>query len=214
MFSSDELDDYDRLHELVRRTLEAAPRRTADGEPYGVPLWETATHSPRVFAALLYELYPALDRQLAETYRLDDRELANIVLGTDADYWAFHAGHTANALAAGVRRETLIALAEHRDDLLPEDDMLVVRFVRAVRDLRMTDDLWQAMIERLGSLRGAIDFAVLVMYLRTLQSLMSCLDIAAMSRADWYDLLAEYDSGRRDPIDDAAPYVRRLLGAR
>src|SRR4051812_16651777 len=111
---SDEWPAYDRLLELVHRGTEASLPKTADGAAYGVPLWEAATHSPRVFAALFYELYAALDQQLGQTYRLDDRELANIVLGTDAAYWVFHAGHTANALAAGVRLEAVRALAENR----------------------------------------------------------------------------------------------------
>jgi hypothetical protein len=208
---ADEWPQYDRLLELVRRGRESSLPRTADGTAYGVPLWEAATNSPRVFGALFFQLYAALDEQLGQTYRLDDRELANIVLGTDAGYWVFHAGHTANALAAGVRRNALTALAEQRDDLLSKDEMLVVSFVRAVRDLRMTDELWQAMVDRLGSLRGAIDFAVLITYLRTLQSLMSCFDIFPLSGASWYQLMAQYENGSRTAIDDAATYVRRML---
>ena len=68
-------------------------------------------------------------------------------------------------MSAGVRVEAIKALADGCEDDLNDEERQQVEFIRAVRDGTMTDEIWERMIERLGSVRGAIEFAFFVCYL-------------------------------------------------
>ncbi len=210
-------EDYERaLQQIARYAPESDPvgdaRARVDGKGYSVVYWEGFTHAPDLFCAL-WAVGRAIQKHQGAPggYRLVDHEMIDMVLGFDSGYLAFHGGHTANAISAGVRIEALEAMADGREEDLTDDERHQVEFIRAVRDLKMTDDIWNRMVERLGSVRAAIEFAYFVCYLRFHQQMMWVLGMPSLSLDDWRRLLQEYKDGSRDPAAETGAYVWEAL---
>jgi hypothetical protein len=92
------------------------------------------------------------------------------------------AGHGSLAIQAGVRPDALEALRDGREQDLTEDERQLVEFTRAVRDGKVTQAIWLRMVERLGSERGAIECAfviLLVLFNHLLASAMGVPDMAS-----------------------------------
>jgi hypothetical protein len=141
-----------------------------------------------------------------------DHELIDLVLGFDSGYWGLSGGHTPNAVSAGVRIEAIEALADGREEVLNDEERQQVEFIRAVRDGTMTDEIWQRMTERLGSLRGTIEFAFFVCYLWLHHRMNWAFGIATIDEQEWRQRLRDYKDGTRDPADETSPYVWESLG--
>jgi hypothetical protein len=190
----------------------AAARPWIDGEPYLLPAWTGWSHAPKLFTTL-WQLGRVVQANQGEPggYKLVDHELLNIVLGTDSGYWSFHAGHTANSITAGVRIEAMEAIADGREEDLTDDERQQVEFIRAVRDLTMTDDIWNRMIERLGSLRGTIELAFFVCYLMFHQRMFWVFGAPGMDPDEWRTLIQSYKDGTADPAPASQDYVWEVL---
>jgi len=214
--SEEHREDYERaIAQIARYAPEDDPvgdaRIRVDGKGYSVTYWEGFTHAPDLFCAL-WAIGRAVQKHQGAPggYKLVDHEMIDMVLGFDSGYLAYHGGHTANAISAGVRYEALEAMADGREEDLTDDERQQIEFIRAVRDLKMTDDIWNRMVDRLG-LRGAIEFAYFVCYLRFHQQMMWVFGMAAISLEDWRELLAQYKSGERDPAAETGTYVWEAL---
>jgi hypothetical protein len=212
----DELDDYEVAIERVQKYSPGNPvadaRMKVDGQPYALPYWTAWTHTPRLLSTLLPsgQALVAIEG-LPGHIRQTDHELIDLVIGFDTGYWGLHAGHTPNAIAAGVRVEAIEALADGREDLLTDDERQQVEFIRAVHNGGMTDDIWNRMVERLGSVRGAIEFAYFVCNLITHHRMMWAFGVPAVDESEWRAMIAEYKSGRRNPLEATQDYARASI---
>jgi hypothetical protein len=209
---SAELEDYDRAVRVIRRLSEsyaaADARPRVDGRRYATASYGAWTNTPRLFGRWfdLGQELVALEG-LPGRFSRADHEMLDLLLGFDSGYWCFHAGHTANAIAAGVRIEALEALDEGREDKLTDDERLQVHFIRAVRDGEMTDELWAAMVARVGSLRGTIEFACFVCRQLAVHRMGWALGVPAIDINDWRKLVQGYKTGARIPSNEAEDYA-------
>ena len=152
-------------YEHLLRRIEEFKKGTVivDGEPYGVPVYSAMTVSARNGAHLSrYEIILSELQGRPGTFTAYEQEMTNAALCLDSGYYAFLGGHTASAVAAGVRVEALVALRDHRDDGLNKDELEHVTFIRAVRDGSMSDALWERMKKRIGTERGVVEYTWVV----------------------------------------------------
>lgn len=206
-----ELEDYDYTFDHARnwvaRIGDRRPR--IDGDVYQRRYYEAWTNTPSLFKAM-WSLGRVLqsEKEKPGQYGLTDHEMIDIVLALDPPgYTVLLPGHTATAISAGVRIEAIEAIADGREEDLTDDERLQVEFIRAVRDMTMTDELWDRMVERLGSVRGAIYFAYFVCYLRFGQQMMQVFGSPAMKVEEWREFLNGIKEGRIDPVPMTHDYV-------
>jgi hypothetical protein len=209
---ADELEAYDRAVELVRKYSDensiARARPFVAGEPYAQPYRVAWTNAPALCSAFLDAAWITSRRAGKPGWYLPaDHEMVDLVLGFDAEYMVFHAGHTANAVACGVRIAAMRALRHKEEHLLTAEEELVVTFIRAVRDGEMTDELWDQMLRRIGTLEGTIAMAYQVAILSSIQQMMSVFGVPAMRPEEWDRLIDAYESGEIDPSDSTQDWV-------
>ena len=212
----DELADYDKALALVEKYSAddswSGGRPKADGEPYAYSYRVAWTNAPALFSA--FNEAASVTTYRAGTpgwYLPADHELVELTLGFDAGYWAFHAGHTANAVVAGVRYDAMRSLRNGDEDSLTADERMVVRFTRAVRDGEMTDELWEEMTNRIGTVRGTIGLAYQVCISNAILQMMSVFGVPAIRPDEWDTLIDEYESGSRNASREAHSYVAHTL---
>lgn len=193
---------------------EADARLKPGGDNYAYSFYKAFTHAPGIFKAFMAG-GRALQKHQGDpawkSYSVADHELIDLVIGFDSGYWGLHVSHTPNAITAGARIEAIEALADGREEELTDDERQLVSFIRGVRDLTLTDDEWDAMIERLGSRRGAIELAFFVTYLWAHHRMSFALGVAAVDEQEWRQRLQEYKDGTRDPAPETSPYVWESL---
>jgi hypothetical protein len=202
---ADELDDFELVLEKVRKYSQgnsvAESRNFIDGQPYGKVYWEAFGNSPRLMMRVDDVAYKALytvqDKPGHPTAA--DHHLIDLVHGFDSGYWGLHGGHVPNAVSAGVRIEAIEAIAEGREDELSEDERQQLEFIRAVRDGGMTDDIWDRMIDRVGTVAGVIEYANWVLILNLHHKLMWALGVPALDIDAFWKMIAAFRDGSRDP---------------
>jgi hypothetical protein len=215
----DALPDYDRAITFVTKYGEdnavARARPLVDGRPYAYDYRVAWTNAPRLAMSLIDAAYTVNAYQGQPGWFSNaDHEWIDLVLGFDSGYWVFHAGHTANALSSGVRVEAIEALRDGREQELTDDERQVIDFIRAVRDGTMSDEIWQGMIDRLGTLRGTIGLAYLVCILWTIMRMFGAFGVAAIEEGEWNALLQSYKDGTSDPAAATQDWVWETLGRR
>jgi hypothetical protein len=171
-----------------------------DGEPAGVAVFKALAASPRDGACLSrYEVALRSREGKPNTFRAYEHELTAAVYDLDSGYYGFLALRTPFAIAAGVRVEALEALRDHKDDKLTTEEAEHVKFIRAVRDGKMTDAIWNSMKTRMGSERGAVEYTYLVLVRNALHQFSWAVGAPEMSRKDFDKMLADFKSGTRKP---------------
>jgi hypothetical protein len=196
-------DDRGDYEHLLRRIEELRKGKdVVDGEPAGVPLYNAFAASPRNGACLSRFEIALSDRDgKPNTIGAYERELTAAIYDLDSGYYGFLALHTPFAIAAGIRVEALEALRDHQDDKLTKIEMAHVRFIRAVRDGKMTDAIWDDMKRRLGSERGVVEYTYLVVLRNAFHQFSWSVGAPEMPRDDYKKMLADFKSGNR-----AAPH--------
>jgi hypothetical protein len=212
----DEQDAFDAALARVAKYGEENPvavaRLRVDGRPYAQGYFEAWTHAPLIAESLSAFVNAVVAKEgLPGHLRGADQELTYFVIGFDSGYCPHHAGHTPNALAIGVRPEALEALADGHEERLDSAERAQVEFIRAVRDGAMTDRIWSGMVDRLGSERGAIEFAAMVVGVVAIHRLMFSFGVPATSEAEWRQLMKDYADGTRNPAAEAQDYVFDVL---
>lgn len=196
-----ELRAYDILAADIKSRMADKSRLVIGGLPESVGFRSALIVAPKVGAAIMADggLRDALWEYKAKPGHFThlDHETATQVLLLDSGYLNFNFVHTPRALAAGVKMQTIEALRDHRDDLIHPDDWQRVEFVRAVRDGKMTDDIWFRMKSNLGTERGVVEFVHLVLHLEHLHKFDWACGDAEMPRADYDKMLADIKSGAR-----------------
>jgi hypothetical protein len=190
----EERADYDYM--MSRNTGWKKGTTMVGGMPYGLPHYIGLTVSP----PLAGEINCWGRLVMADQGRpgaLDDyeHEIIDEALAFDSGYYALIAGHTPGAIGSGWRIEALEALRDHRDDLLTPEELLLVRFIRAVRDGSMTDELWNDMYKRVGNERAVLDYVHFICLLDMHHRFCWAVGAAEMSHDNFGRMLADIRSG-------------------
>lgn len=102
--------------------------------------------------------------ELRGSYTDAERELVDVVLGTDFKYNGLFTVHLPDAVAVGVRLEAIDAIRAGREEELTPDERQIVDYAREVVRGEVTDASHAAMCERLGD-RGALEFTIFIGFL-------------------------------------------------
>ena len=113
-----------------------------------------------------------------------DHEFADAVIAFDSGYTWLLAGHAPLAIKAGVGLEALEALRSGSELDLTDDESQQVKFTRAVRDGNVSRDIWDKMVLRLGSERGAIEYAFFVLLIQLNHLLASAMGVPDMTEEE------------------------------
>jgi hypothetical protein len=153
-------------------------------------------NTPAVVAALsrLGSTVLALGNR-AQTWSAAEHELISLVLAFDLGYLPLLAYHTPHAVVSGVRLEAIEALRDGREEALTEDERRQVRYVRAVAGGGVDDALWDELVDRFGSVRGAIEYSLLVLILQLHLRMHQVLDVPGIDRGELDELLAGIRTG-------------------
>jgi hypothetical protein len=102
--------------------------------------------------------------ELRGSYTDAERELVDVVLGTDFSYNGIHTVHLPDAIAVGVRPEAIAAIRSGDESALTPDERQIADYARQVVSGGVTDESYAAMSARMGE-RGALEFTVFVGFL-------------------------------------------------
>jgi hypothetical protein len=205
----DELPDYDFVYERVSK-LTGRP-------PDEIPYVGACMVSPP-FAASLWKFS---GRMLAWFSTSDvvshkERDYINVVLAFDSGYYSMEliGGHLQHAVEyLGLRPEMPRAVWEGREDDLTDDERLFVDYIRAYVAGVVTEDMWKGIVERLGGVRGAVEYTLTIGYNLLCARSMQAWGIPTMSREEMQaiidmlgkrseeslQLTADLDRSLRDP---------------
>jgi hypothetical protein len=129
--------------------------------------------------------------------RAIDHQYIDMVLPLDSGYYSLILdSHLPHALSSGIKMETIEALRDHRDDLVHPDDRQGIEFVRAVRDGKMTDEIWDRTKAKIGE-RGVVEFVHFVNLLIYHHKFAWAVGVKEMSLADFNKMIDEFKSGAR-----------------
>lgn len=155
---ADEVDDYDYVMDRLGRMTEEY-RTLGPGDYHGALL-----HSPPLAAGLGRLGAVVRTGSIRGSYTDAERELADVVLSVDFSYNGVLPIHLPDMFAVGVRPDAIDAIRAGREQDLTEQERQLVGYVRAVSRGEVTDEWFEAMVERFG-LRGAIDYTGFVCFL-------------------------------------------------
>jgi hypothetical protein len=209
----EERADYDEWQRLmvqrvtVAKSLHPYRHRIAGGY-FGLGV------NPRL-ALTLNSTPNGLHQGVPDSYTAADHELIDLVLSFDAGHWGFIANHSPFAVGSGVPVETIEALRDGRESELSAADQQIVEFIRATRDGTITDEMWDAMLERFGSVRGVVDYVWFVLILHMHVRLMQAFDEVQITPDEFKDELDQLRNGtfRLPPIWHEGPEETRPVPA-
>ncbi|HEX3955812.1 MAG TPA: hypothetical protein VHZ03_04180 [Trebonia sp.] len=180
-----ELADYDWLVAATAHTREvySAVRQFQDiEEDRPTLMFDALAISPQISAALkrLGRVLPALKGR-ERSWAPADHEFIDIVLSLDSGCHGLLMFHLPYAIAEGVRIEAVEALRSGHEDELTADEAQQVDFIRHVCQGTMTDQAWWAMVERIGSERGVVEYTFFISLLLLHVRMRQALDIPSIS---------------------------------
>jgi hypothetical protein len=197
------------LDEEGRAAYDASvARHVPDAEPgseHDVGAYHGALlHSP-AFSRLL-----ELGGQTVRTRGLDptsyshtDREFVDQVLSADLKTNCINGLHIPDGVAAGVRLEAIKALRYGHEADLTDDEAFLAAFIRATVGGRMTDDLWDRMVERSG-LKATIEYALFTNFLFMTMRNIQVLTAHEPPDEEIDQLIADLESGAHELPDFTA----------
>jgi hypothetical protein len=153
----EELADYDAVEERTRRV---------DYGHYDVPAryFAALQNSPPLAAGLVRMGTLVRQGGLRGSYSDAERELIDVVLGTDLGYNGIFTVHLPDAIAVGVRAAAIKAIRSGDEEGLTDEERQIAEYARQVVDGTVTDESHAALSARLGE-RGALEFTVFVGFL-------------------------------------------------
>lgn len=99
----------------------------------------------------------------ADSYSHYDREWVQQVVMWELDYYASQIIHLGDALHQGVRPDAILALAQHNDQALTADELLLATFARQVIAGKVANKTWNEIEDRIGP-RGAVELSFFITY--------------------------------------------------
>jgi len=175
---------FEFMQTRIRGSEEAKIAMIA-GEPYAVAYFRALANTPVLGEALARLGQVAMEVPGQEgTLSAADHEFTDAVIAFDSRYSWLMAGHGPLAIKAGVRPEALEALRDGREEDLTDDERQQTEFTRAVRDGKVSAKIWSRMVARLGSERGAIEFAFFVLLVNFNHLMASAMGIPDMTQKE------------------------------
>lgn len=160
--------------------------------------------SPRLAAQLTAGGKPAMAQQgKPGSFTAADHEFIDLVLSFDSGHWGLLANHVPFAVASGIPTSTVRALRDGREDELSPEDRQVVEFIRATRDGTITDEMWSAMVKRIGTERGVVELMYLTLHLLMHVRFIQAFDEVQIPPDELEDLLCKLERGEY-PLPDVA----------
>jgi hypothetical protein len=135
-----------------------------------------------------------------------ERELVDQVLSADWKTNVVQGLHIGDAVSTGVRLEAIEAIRYGHEEDLTEDERLLVKYIRAVSNGTVDDQLFAAVQERLGP-RGVIEYTGFIMWLSWIMRMMQALGTPDPPDAEIDAIIAGLKDGSL-----AVPDYRERLG--
>jgi alkylhydroperoxidase family enzyme len=150
--------------EAYERVVERTQRMSY--ETYDTPAryFGALLNTPPLAAGLVQLGTLVRQGEVRGSYTDADRELVDVVLGTDLGYNGIFTVHLPDAVAVGVRIEAIEAIRAGRLEELTPAERQIVDYARAVVQGEVTDESYAVLCERLGA-RGALEFTIFVGFL-------------------------------------------------
>lgn len=136
------------------------------------------------------------------SYTHAEREFVDQVLSADLHTNVIQPHHVPDALAAGLRIEAVEALHHGRESELTEGERELARFIRAVCNGEMSDDLWLAMEAKKGE-RWVVEYSIFILYLQMTMRLQQVVGMPDPSGAEIERLISDLREGVR-PVPEFA----------
>lgn len=184
----EDLESYDYVIERLGSLTEEY-RTFGPGAYHGALL-----NAPQAAAALNRLGAVARTGSLRGSYSDAERELADVVLSVDFRYNGVLPLHLPDMFAVGVRPDAIDAIRSGREAELAPDERELVQYVRAVANGDVTDELFDAMVNRWG-LSGAVDYTAFVCFLVCTMRMWSAMGVRSPSNAEIDELIAGLRNG-------------------
>jgi hypothetical protein len=142
-----------------------------------------------------------------------ERDYINVVLAFDSGYYAMEliGGHLQHAVEyLGLRPEMAKAVWEGREEDLTDDERRFVDYVRAYVAGAVTDEMWNGLVERLGGVRGAVEYTLSIGYNLLCARSMQAFGIPSMSREEMQRIIDNLDRSSEESRELTAGLDRSL----
>jgi hypothetical protein len=196
----EDLESYDYVIERLGSLTEEY-RTFGPGAYHGALL-----NAPQAAAALNRLGAVARTGSLRGSYSDAERELADVVLSVDLHYNGVLPLHLPDMFAVGVRPDAIDAIRSGREAELAPDELELVRYVRAVANGEVTDELFDTMVNRWG-LSGAVDYTAFVCFLVCTMRMWSAMGVRSPSNAEIDELIVGLRNGDV-PVPPADVHLR------
>lgn len=140
---------------------------------------------------------------LRGSYTDAERELVDVVLGTDFEYNGLFTVHLPDAVAVGVRIEAIDAIRAGREEELTPDERQIVDYARQVVRGEVTDESHAAMCARMGD-RGALEFTIFIGFLLMVIKLWQALGVPDPTNGEIDELMRGLRDGTMDVPERSA----------
>ena len=199
----DDPEDLEAYEAVVARR--SAMQMAGDGDDVGDYFGALLT-SPRMCAiAARMGTFVRTAGERSNSYSHRDREFVDQVLSADWKTNVVMDLHVRDGLAAGVRMEAIEALRFGHEEDLNDDERLLARYIRAVVSGTVDDELWDAMIARMGA-RPLIEYSGFILWLGWIMRMMQLLRTSDPDDAEIDALIA----GLKDGSVEGADFRARL----
>jgi hypothetical protein len=131
----------------------------------------------------------------SDSYSHADRDTVDMVLCKELGTNIVLTHHIPTGLANGMRMELVKAVRYGHEEDLNEDEQLLVAFIRAVARGTLTDELWDRMVDRLGT-RGAVDYTLFINFLLMTIRNLQALTVFEPSDEDVDRMIRDIESGK------------------
>jgi hypothetical protein len=193
-------DDEDlAAYDAVTERQTALFQQETDDETLGAPnvgeYWGALLNSPRMTAiAAQMGRFVRTAGERSDSYKHWERELVDQVLSADWKTNVVQGLHVPDAVSAGVRLEAIEAIRYGHEEDLNDDERLLVRYIRAVSNGEVDDELFATMKDRMGA-RGLVDYTAFIMWLSWIMRMMQAFDTPAVSDAELDAVIAGLKDG-------------------
>jgi hypothetical protein len=165
------------------------------GAPDVGEYWGALLNSPRMTAiAAQMGRFVRTAGERPDSYKHWERELVDQVLSADWKTNVVQGLHVPDAVSAGVRLEAIEAIRYGHEQDLNDDERLLVRYIRAVVNGEVDDELFAAMKDRMGA-RGVVDYTAFIMWLSWIMRMMQAFDTPSISDPELDAVIAGLKDG-------------------
>lgn len=120
-----------------------------------------------------------------KTFTNRDREYSNVVYALELGSYVMFDYHFDYAVdVVGVRPEMIKAIWNGRDEDLNDEERQLVDYIRGFVNGTVTEEMWDGIVERFGSERGAVEYTMAIGYNFLCARSMQAYGVPAISREE------------------------------